>query len=111
MAQSPARAPVGGPEVRLGGVEPDEERLVVVVERLMKFWALARNSVSHVSMRFLVSGPVSSMRFACRRGLARMLQVGSSRFRRPVRTPRGEDVLGRWEIRFGWVVGSALPRR
>ena len=51
-----------GADVHAGGVPPDEERLVALVRRSMKSSAASRNSSSTVSIRFLVSGPVSSIR-------------------------------------------------
>ena len=53
-----------GAEVHVGGVEPHEERRVRPrAWRRMKSTAASRNSSSQVSIRFFVSGPVSSMRW------------------------------------------------
>ena len=51
------------------------------VWRLMKSTAASRNSSSQVSIRFLVSGPVSSMRWV------------PSAFAQVCRTPRGPNFL------------------
>ena len=52
-----------GPKVHVRGVEPHEERLVGATLSRMKSKAASRNSSSTVSIRFLVSGPVSSIRW------------------------------------------------
>jgi hypothetical protein len=89
-----------GEGVHVGRIEPDEERLAGVFAFFMNVLAAATKSSSQVSMRFLVSGPVSSI-FCFPTLPQRGSTVGSSlSVAQECITPRGPNVLRKFGKSF-----------